>query len=121
MDIWINDDIQRDQVIENIGYIIFSLPKNSIIIFIDQPIGTYKNSTDKILERIQSKAKEKKRDLSILQSHHNNQFSCREINKKIPEMVNNYLFYTGYQSSAEANGLILNSNRAYSSLIIERQ
>ena len=117
----INDDLKRNQVVENIGFIIKSLSKNSIIIFIDQSIGKYNNSSDYILESIQSLAIEKSRDLGVFQLHQDNELNCRESNKKIPEMVNNYLYYVNKRITKENDGLILRNKVEYSSLIIERQ
>ena len=117
----VNDDIKKDQLIKNIGQIILMLPKNSILIFIDQSIGKYQDSSGYILEWVQSKAKEKKIDLKVLHPYQNDRFNCRALNKEMPELIDNSLFYTGYNISPEANQLILRNAIDYSSLIIERQ
>jgi len=117
----INDSSKRDLVIENIGCVLFSMPKNSIIIFIDQPTNKYSSSTDYILETIEAKAKEKNSTLKVLQTRKNNQFNCRSINGEMPGLISNFLFYTGYNPSSEADCLMLRVNLEYSSLIIQRQ
>ena len=88
----------------------------------DQKIGKYLSSTDYILKMIQSKAKEKSKDLKVLQTHQDDQFNCRSINSGMPELIYNSLFFTGRLSAdADADGLILRNNIEYSSLVIGRQ
>ena len=122
---YVLNEIAQDKVnqaLDSIEGILSHVPPESIVVFIDQPMGLYVETTDVLMPGIEKLASHLGFD--VISPRRNTVFNARKINERMPRQIKNNLFFLpGFLPSTEryeSRCRILRSNIRYQSMILRK-
>ena len=80
-----------DQALDSIEGILSHVPPESIVVFIDQPMGLYVETTDVLMRGIEELASH--HGFDVISKCQNDAFDARKINERMPRQIKNNLFF----------------------------